>query len=155
MVIVHLNQSECWYYICCIVKLQRNGYILKYIDCSYQIPVAPLTNFNDGGGGIRQRFTFYTQKNHNSEFVYPKKSLLFIAYPKKSLCFSSRPKKILASFIDPKKSLLAKVSDPKKSLGPPLSLKYVSGAPGYQTVLFFGFGLIRHHNCHWHLFCTI
>ena len=35
-----------------------------------------------------------------------------------------------ASFIDPKKSLFAKMSDPKKSFGPPPSLKYVSGAPG-------------------------
>ena len=40
------------------------------------------------------------------------------------------------SFIDPKKSLLAKISDPKKSLRPapppptPPSLKYVSGASG-------------------------
>ena len=46
----------------------------------------------------------------------------------------SRPKKIPASFIDPKKSLLVKMSDPKKSFGPnpppPPSLKYVSGAPG-------------------------
>ena len=31
----------------------------------------------------------------------------------------SRPKKIPASFIDPKKSVLAKMSDPKKSFGPP------------------------------------
>ena len=31
----------------------------------------------------------------------------------------SRPQKIPASFIDPKKSLLAKMSDPTKSFGPP------------------------------------
>ena len=73
---------------------------------------------------------FITKKITTSEFAYPKKSLLFLAYPKKSLSpffttqknpcyFFSLPKKILVSFIDPKKSLLAKISDPKKSLGPP------------------------------------
>ena len=45
----------------------------------------------------------------------------------------SRPKKIPASFIDPKESLLAKMSDPKKSFGPP-PLKYVSGAPGWRAL---------------------
>ena len=42
----------------------------------------------------------------------------------------SRPQKIPASFIDPKKSLLAKMSDPQKNPSDPPSLKYVSGAPG-------------------------
>ena len=32
--------------------------------------------FNDGGGGVRQRFIFYTP---TSEFVYPKKSLSVFA----------------------------------------------------------------------------
>ena len=50
--------------------------------------------------------------------------------PKKIPVLFSRPKKIPASFIDPKISLLSKMSDPKKSFGPPPSLKYVSGAPG-------------------------
>ena len=45
----------------------------------------------------------------------------------------SPPKKIPASFIDRKKSLLAEMSDPKKSFGPPPSLKYVSGAPGVDN----------------------
>ena len=40
--------------------------------------------------------------------------------PKKIPLLFSRPKKIPASFIDPKKSLLAKMSDPKKSFGPPV-----------------------------------
>ena len=39
--------------------------------------------------------------------------------PKKIPVLFSRTKKIPASFIDPKKSLLAKKSDPKKSFGPP------------------------------------
>ena len=104
-----------------------------------------------GGGGGGDRGSYFTLKKiTTSEFVYPKKSLLFLAHPKKSLSpvfatqrnpsgFFSRPKKIPASFIDPKKSLWAKISDPKKSLGlspPPPSLKYVSGAPGVINHLF-------------------
>ena len=53
--------------------------------------------------------------------------------PKKIPVLFSRPQKMPVSFIDPKKSLLAKMSDPKKSFGPPLSLKYVSEAPGFVT----------------------
>ena len=59
--------------------------------------------------------------------------------PKKIPLLFSRPKKIPASFIDPKKSLLAKMSDPKKSFGPPLSLKYVSGAPGSLRLVRAGY----------------
>ena len=56
--------------------------------------------------------------------------------PQKIPALFSRPKKIPASFIDPEKSLLAKMSDPKKSFGPlpPPSLKYVSGAPGHVNL---------------------
>ena len=55
--------------------------------------------------------------------------------PKKIPVLFSRPKKIPASFIDPRKSLLAKMWDPKKSFGPPPSLKFVSGAPGVEWLL--------------------
>ena len=78
-------------------------------------------------GGSDKGSYFIPQKITTSEFVYPKKSLLTLAYPKKSLSpffatqknpsvFFSQPRKIPVSFIDPKKSLLAKISDPKKSL---------------------------------------
>ena len=95
--------------------------------------------------GVRQRFIFYTQKNHNFRICLPKKITTFFKHTqKKSLSsffatqkipsfFFSRPKKIPVSFIDPQKSPLAKISDPKKitRTPPPLpSLKYVSGAPG-------------------------
>ena len=56
---------------------------LSFFEFNRSIPGASLTYFNDGG--FRQRFIFYTQKIPTSEFVYPKKSLLFLAYPKKSL----------------------------------------------------------------------
>ena len=114
------------------------------------------------------------QKIPTSEFVYPKKSLLFLAYLKKSLsvfasanfiissgklkhanfnfgfaqkqnyklcsCYflfelmkNTIPKKSLCCFRDPKKSLLAKMSHPKKSFGLPPSLKYLSAAPGFTV----------------------
>ena len=91
------------------------------------IPGAPLTNLmmgKGGGGGVQQRFIFYTQQNHNFRICLPKKITIFFSIPKipqsffhnpkKFLCFFSRPKKLPASFIDPKKSLWAKISDPKK-----------------------------------------
>ena len=60
-------------------------------------------------GGSDRGSYFISKKITTSEFVYPKKSLLFLVYPKKSLSpfldirflFFLRPKKIPASFIDP------------------------------------------------------
>ena len=53
--------------------------------CKLVLPGAPLTYFNDEGGG-GERFDrgsyFIPKKSPTSEFVYPKKSLLFLAYPK-------------------------------------------------------------------------
>ena len=112
----------------------------SHLWLSILLPGAPLTYFNDGG--VRQRFIFYTQENHNlriclpkkittSEFVYPKKSLLYLAYPKNSLspffatpqkslcCFFSRPKKIPASFTDPKRLLWPKFQTQKSHSAPP------------------------------------
>ena len=110
--------------------------------------MAPFTNCNDegrggGGGGWRERFIFYTQRNHNFRICLPikittfllaylQKSLSpFFATPKNPFIFFLRPKKIQAS---PKKSLLAKISasiksfDPTPPPPPPPSLNYVSGA---------------------------
>ena len=104
-------------------------------------PGAPLTYFNDGGGGggVRQRFIFYTQNSHNFKICLPKKITTFLAYPKNPLVlypqpknislFFYRPKKIMAYFIDPKESLWAKISDPKKSLGPPPVIKICKWGP--------------------------
>ena len=83
------------------------------------------------GRGVRQRFIFYTQKNHNFKICLPKKITTFLAYAQKSLSpffatqknasvFFSRPKKIPVSFIDPKNHFWTKFQTPKKSLGPPL-----------------------------------
>ena len=47
-------------------------------------PGVPLTNFNDGGGGgVRQRFIFYAQKDHNFSVCLPKKITTFFSIPKK------------------------------------------------------------------------
>ena len=97
---------------------------------SQLIPEAPVTSFNDRGGGRgRQRFIFYSPKNHNFRICLPKKITTFLSYPKKSLssffatqenpsvCFCD-PKKSQRLSYTQKKSLLAKISDPKESLGP-------------------------------------
>ena len=112
-------------------------------------PRAPLTNFNDGegggGGGPTEVHILYPKKSQLQEFVYPEKSLLFLAYPKKSLkSFFRNPKnpsvilcdppKIPASFIDPKKSLLPKFQIQKITRTSP-SLTYVSRAPGKHTLI--------------------
>ena len=57
----------------------------------------------------------------------------------KNPCVVFATQKNPASFIDPKKSLLAKMSDPKNPSDPPPSLKYVSGAPGLSKKSFVGF----------------
>ena len=87
---------------------------------STPFPGDPLIYSNDrmGGGGVWQRFIFHTQKISTLDFVYPKKSLLFLQPKKIPLLFFATQKNP-AIFHRPKKSLLAKISDPKKSLGPP------------------------------------
>ena len=96
-----------------------------------------------GGGGADRGSYFIPKKITASEFVYLKKSLLYLAYPKKSLSpffatqknpsvFFSRPKKNPGVFHRPKKITLGQNFRPKKITRTPPSLKYVSGAPGTQ-----------------------
>ena len=77
-------------------------------------------------------FGFGQKQNYKLHLCYFWFELMKNTIPKKIPLLFSRPKKIPASFVDPKKSLLAKMSDPKKSFGPPPPppLKYVSGTPG-------------------------
>ena len=57
------------------------------------------------GGGVQQRFIFYTQKNHNFKIFLPKKIPTFLAYQKKSLSpFFASPKNSSVIFRNPKKS---------------------------------------------------
>ena len=47
-----------------------------------ELPGAPLTNFNDEGeGGFRERFIFYTQRNHISRICLPIKVITFLSMP--------------------------------------------------------------------------
>ena len=75
-------------------------------------------------------FGFGQKQNYKLRLCYCLFELMKNTIPKKIPVLFSRPKKIPASLIDPKKSLLAKMSDPRKILRTPPSLKYVSGAPG-------------------------
>ena len=101
-------------------------------------PGAPLNNFNDtgwgeGGRGSDSCSYFIPKKIPTSEFVYPKKIPVFLAYPKIShtnsklhlhvffFFFFHDSKKIPTFFLDPKKSLLAKISDPKNPSDHPVS----------------------------------
>ena len=114
-------------------------------------PGAELTNFNDkgeGGGGSN----FIPKKITTSEFVYPKKSLLFFSIPQKNpLVLFLEPKKIPVFFRNPKNPSV--FHRPKKiTFGqnfrtqkitrtppPPSlpSLKYMSAALGLSSYLMF------------------
>ena len=86
-------------------------------------------------------FGFGQKQNYKLHLCYCWFELMKNTIPKKIPVLFSRPKKIQASFIDAKKSLLAKISDPKKSFGPP-SLKYVSGAPRWRANFLVGWNPI-------------
>ena len=73
------------------------------------------------GGGVPQRFIFYTKKITTSEFVYPKKPLHFLAYPKKSPQFFFATQKNAGVFHRPPKNhLWPNFSDSIKNNGPPV-----------------------------------
>ena len=128
------------------------GGIPQQLHTDVQVPVlwaqgphSPI--FVTGGGGGFDRGSYFIPKNiTTSEFVYPKKSLLFIVYPKKSLSpffttqknpsvFLRDPKKIPASFHRPKKITFGQNFRPKTiTRTPPPSLKYVSRGPGVVRV---------------------
>ena len=123
------------------VKKKKKVSLLQVheLQSKYLVPRSPTHKFNDGGRSDRGSY-FIPKKSTTSEFVYPKKSLLFLVHQKKSLSpffatpkissvFLSRPKKISASFIDPKNHFWPKFQTP------PPSLKYVSGAPGILSLL--------------------
>ena len=112
--------------------------ILWYITCSFH-PGAGLTNFNDGGGGggVRKRFIFYTQKNHNFRIWLSKKITTFFSIPKKFPLFFFRDPKTSQCLSYTQKITFGQNFRPKKNLGSPPpppppspSLKYVSEAPG-------------------------
>ena len=76
-------------------------------------PGAPLTNFYDGGGGDRGSY-FIPKKITTSEFVYRKRSILFLTYPKKSLSSFFATQKNPGVFHRPKKITFGQNFRPKK-----------------------------------------
>ena len=92
------------------------------------------------GGGNEKGSYFIPKKITTSEFVYPKKSLHFLAYQKKSLSsfFATQKNPSVAFFVTqknpgifhrPKKITFGQNFRPKKITWTLPSLKYVSGAP--------------------------
>ena len=119
------------------------------VELQVLFPQGPHSQILMTGASDRGSY-FISKKITTSEFVYPKISqlqnlstqkfttffyhtqknpLVLFSQPQKVPLFFSRPPKIPASFIDPQKSLLAKMSDPKKSLGPPV-IKICEWGPG-------------------------
>ena len=72
--LIDIINIRCKWHTC--ISLFSNK---SFTSCS---PGAPLTNFDDreGGGGLTE-VHILPQKITTSEFVTPKKSLLFLAYP--------------------------------------------------------------------------
>ena len=77
--------KSCNLYKCCIsISLTLTLIQIEPEPDNCLPPGAPLTNFNDGGWGgdggggeVRQRFIFYTQKNHNFRICLPPKNHYF------------------------------------------------------------------------------
>ena len=130
--------------LCCVGQLKE-----------FVIPRGPTQIFYWQGGHSDVSMTggptevhikyFYTPKNPNFRILSTQKNPTptencacvigdlnwWKVLTQKLLVFFLWPITIPTSFIDPKKSLLAKISDPKKIPRTPFpSIKYVSGAPG-------------------------
>ena len=78
-------------------------------------------------------FGFGQKQNYKLRLCYFWFELMKNTIPKKIPLLFSRPKKIPASFDRPKKIPFGQNVRPHKILRTPLSLKYVSGAPGSHT----------------------
>ena len=90
-----------------------------------------------GGGGWSNRHSYFIPKKiTTSEFVYPKKSLLFLTYPKKSLHFFFTTQKNPSVFHRPKKITFGQNFRPKKiTQTPPPIIEICEWGPwGFNTV---------------------
>ena len=120
----------------------HNGFVCNSMYKKGELPGAPLTNFNDEGrgeGDPREVYILYPKKsqlqnlsankNHSFFSIPPKKSLSpFFATPQYPFVFMATQKNP-GVFHRPKKSLLAKISDPKKSFDPPSVIKICEWGP--------------------------
>ena len=89
-----------------------------------------------GEGGPTEVHILYPKKSQLENLSTQKNHYLFLAYPKKSPSpFFATPKNPSFFFRDPKKSFVAKISDPKKSLGHPPIIKICEWGPLDREVL--------------------
>ena len=82
-----------------------------------------MTGWGGGGGSDRGSY-FKPQKITTSEFVYPKKSLVFLAYPKNIPLFFFATKKNPGIFHRPKKIILGQNFGPQKITRTPPSQRF-------------------------------
>ena len=82
----HQNSNYCGNFTMLFCR-RRHGLVHKCVLHVQHASLGPNSHISmtgGGGGEDRQRFILIPQKIPTSQFVYPKKSLLFIAYPKKN-----------------------------------------------------------------------
>ena len=80
--LLHLNPKTDWV---CKVSFEVMSMRKKWWDVE-EIPQGPHSHIlmtGGGGGGVRQRFIFYTPKNPNFRICLPKKIPTFFSIPKK------------------------------------------------------------------------
>ena len=128
----------------CVRGYYGNGAGVETSVDTSQGPHLQILMTGGGGGGSDRGSYFIPKKITTSEFVYPKKLLLFVTYPKKSLSsFFATPKippfffatqKNPGVFHRPKKNHLWPKFQTQKNHSDPPSLKYVSGAPGRHVL---------------------
>ena len=110
--------------------------IVFFLLLSSQEPLSQILLIGGGGGGGPTEVHILYLKKLQLQNLSTQKNHYFLKHTQKyPLLLFRNPKKIPASFIGPKESLLAEISDPKKSVGPsppppPPSSKFVNGAPG-------------------------
>ena len=99
---------------------------------SSQRPNSQILMTGEGRRGIRERFIFYTQRNHDFRICLPKKITTFLAYPQNSLSPFFATPKIPFVFFATQRTNFGQNFKPKKIIRLPPSLKYVSGPPGEE-----------------------
>ena len=140
MVIVHLNQSECWYCYAVLSNFKEMAISLNIsiVAIKSQWPHSPILMTGRGGGDPTE-----------VHILYPKKSQLGICLPKKITTFYSVPQKIPLFFFAtqknpgvfhrPKKITFGQNFRPKKitRTPPPPVIKICEWGPWVSNSLVF------------------
>ena len=125
------------------VETQINRRPLTYVEDDVELPLlTPQTFLYQRSTQLPEQAThqikgsyFIPKKITTSDFVYPKKSLLFLAYPKKSLRSFFATQENPGVFHRPQKITLGQNFRPQKITRTPPRLKYVSGTPGTNSLI--------------------